>query len=103
MSKYDPKTGAVLEQVTFEPGSCDPHGLVSPKALSSAAMPGSIRAGRIKMVPASAGSSVLSLRDGDDAKFSAITATIAFRAISMSGRLWHNRFVRRWRVVPVAF
>lgn len=27
LSKYDPKTGTVLEQVTFEPGSCDPHGL----------------------------------------------------------------------------
>jgi hypothetical protein len=27
MSKYDPKTGEVLEQVTLEPGSCDPHGL----------------------------------------------------------------------------
>lgn len=27
MSKYDPKTGDVLEQVTLVPGSCDPHGL----------------------------------------------------------------------------
>jgi hypothetical protein len=27
LSKYDPKTGNVLEQVTLEPGSCDPHGL----------------------------------------------------------------------------
>ena len=27
LSKYDPKTGEVLEQVTLEPGSCDPHGL----------------------------------------------------------------------------
>lgn len=27
MSKYDPKTGNVLEQVTLVPGSCDPHGL----------------------------------------------------------------------------
>jgi hypothetical protein len=27
MSKYDSKTGDVLEQVTLEPGSCDPHGL----------------------------------------------------------------------------
>src|SRR6478752_6746914 len=27
LSKYDPKTGEVLEQVTLERGSCDPHGL----------------------------------------------------------------------------
>ena len=27
LSKYDPRTGEVLEQVTLEPGSCDPHGL----------------------------------------------------------------------------